>query len=212
MCKKPFNKTILYFFMHNILLVASHLFSGSDTLLKILNENKRIDLTENLLSYDHPSTLEHLFDNGHKLDNTSAIYGGQIIFNKDFSCKAFYSFTKFIYLIRPAKPTLWEIKTNKEEYSELTACRYYCFRLRRIYEMARSTPGAILLTYDDLSSRKGLDLIQEYLNLAQPLVSQKLLEPKEEDFSSFLMNTAQDCYEKYLYHLKQLDLKICTLQ
>jgi len=115
-------------------------------------------------------------------------------------------------LIRPAKPTLWEIKTNKEEYSELTACRYYCFRLRRIYEMARSTPGAILLTYDDLSSRKGLDLIQEYLNLAQPLVSQKLLEPKEEDFSSFLMNTAQDCYEKYLYHLKQLDLKICTLQ
>jgi hypothetical protein len=194
--------------MRNILLVASHLFSGSNALLGVLNENNKIDLIDDLLSYDHPSVLEYLFEFGHKLDNSSAIYGGQILFNKDLSCKIFYDFAKFIYVIRPAKPTLNEIKLNRKEYSELTAYRYYCFRLRRIYEMARSTPKAVLLKNDDIYSQEGLDLIQDYLDLKQPLILQKLLEIKEEEtFSSSLVDKAQDCYEKYLYHLRQLDLR-----
>jgi hypothetical protein len=175
--------------------------------MTILNDNERIDLTDHLLSYDHPSSLNYLFSLNHKLDNAAAIYGGQILFNKDFSCKAFYDFAKFIYVVRPAKQTLNEIKIGKKEYSELSACRYYCFRLRRIYEMARSTPGAILLTRDDILSQKGLDLIQDMLGLKQVLVPQDIPERQVDNFSSQLVDKAQDCYEKYLYHLKQLDLK-----
>jgi len=192
--------------MRNILFLSSHLFSGSNELATVLNENSRIDLIEHLLTYDHPIVLDYLYNRGHKLDNTAAIYGGQILFNKDFGCKAFYDFSKFIYVIRSAKPTLNAIKRYRKEYSELTACRYYCFRLRRIYEMARSSPGSVFLTEENFATRQGMDLIGNHLNLKEPLRIPNVPEVVEDDFSSQLIAKAQDCYEKYLYHLKQLDL------
>ncbi len=195
--------------MRNILLLVSHLFSGSSDLMTSLNDNERIDLTDHLLSYEHPSMLEYLFNVGHKLDNAAAIYGSQVLHNKDFSCKAFYNFVKFIYVVRPAKPTLNEIKLHRKEYSDLTASRYYCFRLRRMYEMAHSTPGAIFLTYDDIYSEKGLKLIQEYLDLptALKVPLPTIISKEEVDIPFDIVTKSQDCYEKYLYSFKQLNLR-----
>ena len=195
--------------MKNVLFVASHLFSGSDDLIAVLNENERIQIHNTSLEYNHPVVLESLYSLGHKVNNTAAIYGDHILFNMQFGNAVFYDFTKFIYVIRAAKPTLNEIIKYKKEYSELTACRYYCFRLRRIYEMARKTPGAVLLTGEDLRNREGADLIFDYLNLNKlPNLSNLLyLESQEDKVTSAIVAEAQDCYEKHLYRLKQLNLR-----
>ena len=49
------------------------------------------------------------------------------------------------------------------------AKRYYCFRLRRLYEMAKKTPGAIFLTWDDIKSKKKLELVENYLNIKEKI-------------------------------------------
>lgn len=185
--------------MKNILLIISHLNSGSDELMACLNENERIDLKSNLLTYDNPEMLASLYGLGHKLDNTAAIYGGQILFNKDFCNFAFYKFCKFIYFVRSPKDTLNQFKINNPNYSDLTACRYYCFRLRRIYEMAYQKAG-LFCTYDNISS----SAIQEYLELPNP-VHIKFKEKNIPDtYPADLMQEAEDCYERYFYKIKQL--------
>lgn len=195
---------------HNIVFVVSHLGSGSSGLVTILNENPRIDISNKNLSYEHPSVLEYLFSLGHKLDNTAAIYGDQILFNKDLGCRAFYDFSKFIYVIRPPKFTLNELVYQRNEYDESTAENYYAFRLRRMYEMARDTPGAVFLTWDDLRQGRGLNLIEEYLNLKTPLVSlpelfQDLTTSKV--VAADVLKRTEDCYEKYLYYFRNLNLQ-----
>jgi hypothetical protein len=196
--------------MKNVLFVISHLFSGSTDLLAVLNEHDRIHINDNTrIPYEHPSVLDNLFSLGHKLDNSAAIYGDHLLFNTDFNCTAFYDFSKFIYVVRHAKPTLNEIKNQRKEYSDLSANRYYCFRLRRIYEMARRTPGAVLLTGDNLRDKKGAELVTDYLNLTKPVDFSNLLYINyiEENVASPIVEDAQDCYEKYLYNLRQLDLR-----
>lgn len=195
--------------MKTVLFVASHLCSGSNELISVLNENERIQINTTKLVYEHPSVLDNLFSLGHKLDNSAAIYGSQLLYNTSLSCNAFYDFSKFIYVVTPAKPTLNRIKKELEEYTELSACRYYCFRLRRLYEMARHTPGAVFLTGDDLKNKNGSNLIDEYLNLKTPtdFGNLSMVEPETDDFDTSLLEEAQDSYEKYLYRFNRLDLR-----
>lgn len=192
-----------------MLFIASHLHSGSAEFISALNLNPRIDIKNLGLSYDHPTNLEYLFSRGHKLNNSAAIYGDQILYNKDFSCKAFYKFSKFIYIIGSAKDTLEQILTNYSELDELRATRYYCFRLRRLYEMARETPGAVFLTKENLSDPKASELIECYLGLTSSIPIIKLSENKSEKQISYkLLTSAQDCYERYLFLFKQINLKL----
>lgn len=194
--------------MKNITFVVSHLCSGSSELISFLNNNPRILIRTLGHSYDHPIALEHLFSLGHKLGNAAAIYGDHILYNHNFGCKAFYKFSKFIYVIRSAKSTLKEIMFEKNEYSELQASRYYAFRLRRIYEMARQTPGAVLLTWDNIFSKLGSDLIDNYLNLKEKIQFGDLPPNPQSDVDPDILNYSQDIYEKYLFKLKQLNLTL----
>jgi len=171
--------------------------------MRILNENPRLDLQSSNLVYDHPLVLEHLFSQGHKSDNAAAIYGDRILFNKNFSCKAFYEFSKFIYVVRSPKSVLNEM-IKLENFQETNALRYYQFRLRRIYEMCRSTPGAVYLTWDDLQKEESLPLVAQYLKLKEPLRFEPY--PQFTDSASSAMEEAQDSYERHLFQIKQLDL------
>ena len=87
------------------------------------------------------------------------------------------------------------------------AIRKYLFRLRRLCEMAKRTDG-ILLTWEDLSAGKGMDLIENYLDLRQKLpFDPLLLQPYSRRFNSdFLANKrlveVEESYQRYLYWLK----------
>ncbi len=192
--------------MNTVLFVVSHLGSGSESLVSVLNENPRVQVWGGQMSYRHPSDLNILMARGHKLDNSAAVYGDHLLLNPLFSCKALYEFCKFIYVVRDAKGSLNHMPEREGKF----AAMYYRYRLRRICEMARRTPGAVLLTYEDLKSGRGLDLIEDYLVLKTPLSKPQLSPDDKDDVDSKVWTECQEAYEHYLFYLKHLNLKTTT--
>jgi hypothetical protein len=195
--------------MNRIVLITSHLASGSSELIKILNKNERIQVSESNIIYEGISDLESLKSNKHKLNNSAAIFGDHILFNINFSNKSLYSCLKFIYCIRSGTDTMNEL-ISKYHYTPETGFNYYCFRLRRLYEMAHQTPGAVFLTWNNLADGKGLDLIDQYLELKEPLLSEPdlFIKNKDDDVPYIIRQQAEDYYEQYFYLFNQLNLKL----
>lgn len=197
--------------MKKVVFIVSHLCSGSSTLIKILNENPRCTVFQSKRRYEHPEDLNWLFK-FHKLKKSpGAIYGDNLLYNHSFSCKLLYKYCQFIYLIRPPMQTLNEIYRQRL-YSKKSAFNYYCFRLRRICEMAKQTPDGILTTYDSLIGGKCFSIIENYLNLLEPLFylnSENLdsFSLADNRFDKEIIAKAEDCYEKYFYYLKNLPIK-----
>jgi hypothetical protein len=197
--------------MKKVAFIVSHLGSGSNYLVNILNNNPRCMIFNSNSMYEHPDSLSWLFKN-HKLKGFSgAIYGDHLLYNHSFSCKKLYDYCKFIYLIRPARQSLNEIY-HTTEYSKKNIVNYYRYRLRRICEMAKKTKNSILLTYDELISNKNFGIIEDYLGLIHPLVDQEFdgevdFSSKENVFEEETVRSTEDCYEKYFYYLNNLGLK-----
>jgi hypothetical protein len=111
-------------------------------------------------------------------------------------------------MIRSPKAALNEIISRYPEYKD-TAFRYYAFRLRRICECARNTPGAVVLTWDNLNNGKGLDLIENYLDLKSPLKYEdgNFLDKSWENVPYPLLKEAEECYERHYFYLHHINLK-----
>lgn len=197
--------------MRKIVFLTSHLGSGSDVLYKSLNAHPRIQgykSSENNL-YVHPFNLLSLVNCRHKLHNSSAIYMDELLYNYSLSTKYALNVCKFIYVIRDAESTLNLLMENESFKKPIHAQRYYLYRLRRICEMAKRTPGAVVLNYYDIKNKKGSEAIQNYLNLKEPFefLDAKLPEPTSLDLvSPKLVQEADEAFEKYWYFLKNQDL------
>jgi len=197
--------------MKNVVFIMSHFGSGSFDLVRMMNRNPRITIENSGARYYHPDDLEWLFSKEHKLKNAAAIYGDHILLNANFACDALLKAYKFIYVIRSAKMALNRIVTQSK-FSEKNTLSYYAFRLTRISEMAKATPGAVLLTWEDLTSATGLPLIEEYLGLKtqlEPTIDEFVQDETQTqcNLPSELIQQGQEAYERYLYYLKQLDLR-----
>ena len=188
--------------MKKIVFLIGHIGSDSDKLLKILNDNPRIQMSDQGRTYTHPTDLNYLIAyTQHKLDNSAAIYGDHLLYNTQFSCEAIHSMCKFIYLIREAKPSLNE----NQVHSTHSVSAYYRFRLRRIYEMARKTPDSVFLTWDDLQSGAAFPILEQFLSLKEPLArAEDFVKSVRDRLPHTVVDPAQDAYEKYLYKLKNI--------
>lgn len=186
--------------MKNVVFIASHLGSGSTNLMLELGKNPRVEVYKTNKLYTHISTLEYLTSLPHKLKNSAAIYADELLFNFSLSCNHFYDVCKFIYLIRKPKDALNII--CEMGYKPNFAYDYYRHRLRRLWEMSKNTPKAILLTWDDAISSNGLVKIEKYLNLKQPLEIPEHT-PVPEVVDNNWIKKAEITYEKYLFRLKK---------
>jgi hypothetical protein len=94
---------------------------------------------------------------------------------------------------------------EKVSYDIDSAYNYYSFRLRRMAEMSKYVPNAILLKWEDLRNKTGLDLVKQYLNLKAPLEipDGMFFENLRHNLPADYIKKAQDCYERYLYVLRQ---------
>jgi hypothetical protein len=96
--------------------------------------------------------------------------------------------------------------------------RYYCFRLQRMCEMAKRTPGAVLLTWDDMISGLGFDVIERYIGLKQPLENdvgafESIKEGIKNDLIPFdLLQYAEQAFERYFSFLKNQNLQKAYLR
>ena len=181
--------------------------SGSETLVNILNTNERIQIFSTNLIYEHINDLEALTSLGHKLNNAAAIYGDHLLFNTSFANKTLYPCAKFIFCVRPGAATVNElIKTHY--YTPETALNYYCFRLRRIYEMAYQIPKSIVIDWNDLVAGNWMPEIEKYLQLKEPLQNSKLIINQTEDVAPLsIRHDAENYYERYFYLFKELKIK-----
>lgn len=188
--------------MKNIVFIISHIGSGSKFLFNSMNENPRIQGTR-LGRYWTMEDLQALVSRPHKLRNSAAIYLDEILLNHEFVYTPLFKFCKFIYLIREARSSLNNILQSSLRTS--IDC-YYRYRLRRICEMAKQTPGAVLLTWEELlSTKKSLKLIEDYLNLKEPLNLQ-INEEIKDSIDVEIVKKSQERYERYLFILKNLKL------
>ena len=192
--------------MKNVVFIASHMGSGSHILSKLLNLNPRIMSIKTNKVYQHPFALDNLTATPHKLRNAAAIYLDELLFNHSLCCDYIFEICQFIYLVREPRETLNNILQDVG-YHPYSAYHYYRHRLRRLYEMARKTPGAVFLTWEDVVSGSGLRLIENYLNLKEPIQpvtadsSKNLVHP-------FIVKAAEITYEKYLYKCRKLKLLV----
>lgn len=197
--------------MKRVVFITSHIASGSNQLVDFLNTSNRIRIYATHTTYAHPTNVFELFAMDHPLrGNMSAIYGDHLVYNITFQCKALYDWCDFIYVIRNAKDTLREIMITSTHYNPKTAYYHYCYRLRRIYEMAKKTPKAILVTRKDLITGEGLTLIKEFMSANIKFQhKEEIFDPIElkDNFPIDLLEKAQDCFEYYLYRIKALDIQ-----
>lgn len=191
--------------MKKVCFVVSHLGSGSGSLVSSLNANPRCEIRESGARYDGASSVRWLFRMGHKCRDASAVYGDHLLFNATISSRRLYGMFGFIFVIRPARHSLNEIL--KCGYSEAGASSYYRFRLRRICEIARRSPGSVLLTWDDLAKERSLRIIEEHLGLAAPLALPTLDCPASESCSEATVQDCQSAYDRYFYYLGGLNLR-----
>jgi len=182
--------------MNKVLFIVSHLGSDSHILCNVLNAHFRIQWYKTDLLYDYPMQIQVLTSYEHKAPTSSAIWMEELLYNHHFSHKQVYKMARFIYLVRDAKPTLSSIIEKKEECQ--AKYKYYIFRLRRIYEMARKTKeNSLFLTWNELT--RGFERIEEFLEVDN-------LNFKKEDFKipeenplipSEVMASAKDYYDKF---------------
>lgn len=203
--------------MKKIVLVCSHLYSGSSVLCDALNNHPRIQGFQfgKQNPYTSPLGLLNLSNKPHKMNNRSAIYMDELLKNQELSTKAAYKNCKFIYVVREPGPVL-DFMVSNDRIKPIFAARYYSFRLRRLCEMAKRTPGAVLVTWEDLLTTRFLPMIEDYLELKQSInYDPQCLSSLQRTFSSDLVGAslrsdAESSHEKYLYFLKSQEIQHWT--
>ena len=170
-----------------------------------LEECPLIQMNSTNTDYDHPDIVYDFFK---KLppEANNVICGEHLLLNHSLSHVGILDFAKFVYFIRPGSHTIQDMMRSGV-FTPNNCLLHYSYRLQRICEMARKTPGAVLLTWEDLQAGRGMDLVGNYLR-----VPYRFTQPKVSPFSKNnkvapeILKKADECYERYYYYLRQFDL------
>jgi len=192
--------------MKTLLFIASHYGSGYEYLYKVLDSHPKIQGFTTKVCFSHPDVVINASTMPHKDRTSTAIHMTVLLKNESLTSKAVCKFCKFIYLIRP--PTLaLNIMVRENGYGPQQALNYYMFRLRRLAQLAKLTPGAVFLTYDNLVRNEECKLIEQYLNLKTALEPRLVpFDDIENIIHASIVDKGQEVYEKYLKYMNSLDL------
>ena len=188
--------------MNKILLIVSHLESGSDSLVQNLDSGVRLQrLNFNLYSNLDCLSFKRLNTQYRKRPE---IYLDHILYNHEFSCKELFKYLNFVYVIGDPKKSLDNIVRNKT-YDERTACNYYCFRVRRIYEMIKKSSDCLVFFDEDLQNDETYNKIHQMLGIKDKIKIKNNTQDKKEIYiDRSIMSEAESFYEKYRYKIKSL--------
>lgn len=163
-----------------------------------LGQTSLIQWVQDGIIYDDPSATESILSTKHKYSKTVGLYVNEVLYNYQISHKGIYKTCEIVYLIRDPKSSIKFVKPKDAEY----ALNYYVFRLRRLYEMAKETKGAIFLTWDDVVNQKGLKLLSNRFGLSDLQFKEFASEKKLFELPKTMLNEAERAYELCLYRIK----------
>lgn len=187
--------------MNRILLLCSHLESGVDILSENLNSGSKLQKLNG-----NYNTIDCLFlkKENFQYNKRPKFYFDNILFNHEFSCKELFKYLSFVYLIGDPRKTITNIVYSKI-YDEKTACNYYCFRVRRIYEMIKKSKNYIVFFDEDLLNKNIYKDIHDMLGVKDRLKIKNIQRnDKEIRLNKNNIDEVENFYEKYRYKIKQL--------
>lgn len=193
-----------------VLFSISHLASGVTPLLYLLNSNPRVQLLRSEAMFQNYNDLKALTSFSHKTNSAAAIYAFDISYNHQMGSKVVFPHADYLFLIRPPEPSINLLIASKL-YSPTTAVNYYCYRLRRMCEIAKRVKSGIILTYDDLISGDHVAPLTTFLRLKEDVIHQadcyeRLKPPETNLIPTDLISWAKDCYERHLFFMRSLPL------
>lgn len=192
-----------------VLLSVSHLGSGSLQLLSLLNHNPRVQFTNTQTPIRDYTDLQAVTSIPHKMNSVAAMYAIEVNHNFQLGPKNVAPHAHHLFLIRRPDPSIG-MMVEHGIYRQHEAAMYYCYRLRRICEIAKRAESGMLLTYEDLENGSYVQPLSKFLGLKEEV------EFVPNVFEAFKPRSpvdlgrdeawCRDCYERHLYYLKSLPL------
>ena len=170
------------------LFIMSHVGSGAECLCATLSSHPLAHRCR-AKDYVHGSDLIKMKEE----DQYAKVFFDRIDENAAWN-NSLSRFTKLIYFIREPLASLRQMPWSKRG-----AARYYCFRLRRLYEMARANPG-LLINYDEWPMK--CDEIWPYIGIKPVEPAIRPSDQEESDLPYVMRQHLQSRYEHYLSLLK----------
>ncbi len=124
----------------------------------------------------------------------------ELLINSSVQDPSIYKEVKLITVIREPVGTLNNIL---DQYNIPQAISYYKFRLNRLMRIVREHSG-VLLTYSDLCNGRGSKVIQEYLQVNEPIPLLKVEPPEVVNRIPLeQLKVMSELFEKCLYQMKR---------
>lgn len=176
--------------MSELIFIISHLGSGSNIIYQKLNKCPSFKRVKNNILYKNSEEFC-------KLKLKKFTFFDHLLHDYQYSWKEGYNLAKFVYVI--CHPAL-AFQNSSEIISPNDWGRYYCYRLRRICQMAKNTPNAILLNGVQVICGKKMQLLNDFLKTN--IYFENYLKPKQELLSIDNAKEIEESYERHLYFLK----------
>ena len=186
---------------------VTHLGSGSLQLLSLLNRNPRVQFVQSQPVIQNYIDLRALIDVPHKLNSIAALYAVDINFNYQLGSKYLIPHADYLFVVRQPEPVL-NLLVESGLYDSLTAATYYCYRLRRICEIAKRVKSGMLLTFDEIRNGDHIEPLKRFVSLKEdishePAVFEKL-KPVSKNINKETLDWCSDCYERHLFFLRNI--------
>lgn len=194
--------------LKRVLLSVTHLASGSLPLIGLLDRNPRIQFVRTNPVIQNYTDLKALTSLPHKLTSVAAMFALDINYNYQLGSKNLVPHAHYLFVVRSPEPVL-NILMSQGGYAEQGAAMYYCYRLRRICEIAKRAKHGMLLTYDDIRQGEYVKPIKSFLNLREDVSYEPEMFDNSKSSNTVKKDTlewCQDCYERHLFFLKSLPL------
>ncbi len=194
--------------LKRVLLSITHLESGSTPLLNILDRNPRVQFLRSNPMIQNYMDLKVITSIPHKLDSVAAMHALDISFNYQLGPRTHVPHAHYLFIVRQPDHVLGKLIADKA-YKQTDAAMYYCYRLRRICEIAKRVQQGMLLTFDDIRRGDHVAPLKSFLGLKEDVLHQPEVFESMQSSSVIDGNTLEwcrDCYERHLFFLKSLPL------
>ena len=153
--------------------------------------------------YFDPTSLTFLQTEASKFRPHARLFVDKIVLNHEVASDNYLKLCDYIFMIREPESTLNWLVTSGKFKSVDTALRYYCFRLRRLCEMAKKTPRRVVVTWDELVDKSCLPELKKFLGMKEltsvykPTTFKKVVDVG-------VISKGQKCYDKHLQYLRAI--------
>lgn len=194
--------------MKKLIIINSHLYSGSEILYNFLASHpliQGIKQANNLNYYYSNFDILKVCSQNHKSKSKKSFFIDEISHNYLLSTKLNYEKLFIIAFVRRPKETIESI-VRFRGIKPLFALRYYQYRLNRIYQISKIAKNFIFINSDSFNESSS-NKIKEFINFKEEFLIKKeifnLLNNNLQDnyLSKEHIAVAEEIYEKYHYLL-----------